>query len=242
MVEVWDETVGNRKWALGASLGGENTKMFSIESQRFIYPFLPSINSLQVELNNIFMLRKQLEEDVLGNRNLQKILQDQIKDMKNHQGLYPCPAQPSSCTKGTCFYYSQFAGMEKKYLRVKKDVKRFLFERCEGFLFDFLYCRWFGGFVTECLGAIRAHTEGQFLSFHAANGRNSMAIPLQGLFHAACSFVPTEFFHKNQRFLTWNQSVAMGSLSDHGVQLLLKELVALVTPPNRIISRERKNT
>ncbi|NXD91540.1 CK5P2 protein, partial [Chaetorhynchus papuensis] len=44
-----------------------------------------SINSLQVELNNIFMLRKQLEEDVLGNRNLQKILQDQIKDMKNHQ-------------------------------------------------------------------------------------------------------------------------------------------------------------
>ncbi|XP_041262634.1 CDK5 regulatory subunit-associated protein 2 isoform X3 [Onychostruthus taczanowskii] len=44
-----------------------------------------SINSLQVELNNIFMLRKQLEEDVLGNRNLQKILQDQIKDMKNHK-------------------------------------------------------------------------------------------------------------------------------------------------------------
>ncbi|XP_032933407.1 CDK5 regulatory subunit-associated protein 2 isoform X2 [Catharus ustulatus] len=44
-----------------------------------------SINSLQVELNNIFMLRKQLEEDVVGNRNLQKILQDQIKDMKNHK-------------------------------------------------------------------------------------------------------------------------------------------------------------
>ncbi|XP_041330995.1 CDK5 regulatory subunit-associated protein 2 isoform X1 [Pyrgilauda ruficollis] len=44
-----------------------------------------SINSLQVELNNIFMLRKQLEEDVLDNRNLQKILQDQIKDMKNHK-------------------------------------------------------------------------------------------------------------------------------------------------------------
>ncbi|KAJ7403851.1 CDK5 regulatory subunit-associated protein 2 [Pitangus sulphuratus] len=46
-----------------------------------------SINSLQVELNNIFMLRKQLEEDVLGNRNLQKILEDQIKDMKNRRGL-----------------------------------------------------------------------------------------------------------------------------------------------------------
>ncbi|NWX52983.1 CK5P2 protein, partial [Steatornis caripensis] len=44
-----------------------------------------SINSLQTELNNIFMLRKQLEEDVLANRNLQKILEDQIKNMKNQQ-------------------------------------------------------------------------------------------------------------------------------------------------------------
>ncbi|KFQ79636.1 CDK5 regulatory subunit-associated protein 2, partial [Phaethon lepturus] len=44
-----------------------------------------SINSLQTELNNIFLLRKQLEEDVLANRNLQKVLQDQIKDMKNRQ-------------------------------------------------------------------------------------------------------------------------------------------------------------
>ncbi|NXY75128.1 CK5P2 protein, partial [Glareola pratincola] len=44
-----------------------------------------SINSLQTELNNIFVLRKQLEEDVLANRNLQKVLEDQIKDMKNRQ-------------------------------------------------------------------------------------------------------------------------------------------------------------
>ncbi|KAM6297144.1 CDK5 regulatory subunit-associated protein 2 [Aegotheles albertisi] len=44
-----------------------------------------SINSLQMELNNIFMLRKQLEDDVLANRNLQKVLEDQIKDMKNRQ-------------------------------------------------------------------------------------------------------------------------------------------------------------
>ncbi|XP_009579281.1 PREDICTED: CDK5 regulatory subunit-associated protein 2, partial [Fulmarus glacialis] len=44
-----------------------------------------SINSLQTELNNIFMLRKQLEEDVLANRNLQKVLEDQIKDIKNRQ-------------------------------------------------------------------------------------------------------------------------------------------------------------
>uniref|UniRef100_A0A8D0FNN7 CDK5 regulatory subunit-associated protein 2 n=1 Tax=Strix occidentalis caurina TaxID=311401 RepID=A0A8D0FNN7_STROC len=44
-----------------------------------------SINSLQTELNNIFMLRKQLEEDILANRNLQKVLEDQIKDIKNRQ-------------------------------------------------------------------------------------------------------------------------------------------------------------
>lgn len=34
------------------------------------------------------MLRKQLEEDVLANRNLQKVLEDQIKDIKNRQGVY----------------------------------------------------------------------------------------------------------------------------------------------------------
>ncbi|XP_037254844.1 CDK5 regulatory subunit-associated protein 2 isoform X1 [Falco rusticolus] len=44
-----------------------------------------SINSLQMELNNIFMLRKQLEEGILGNRNLQKVLEDQIKDIKKRQ-------------------------------------------------------------------------------------------------------------------------------------------------------------
>ncbi|KFQ05601.1 CDK5 regulatory subunit-associated protein 2, partial [Haliaeetus albicilla] len=44
-----------------------------------------SINSLQTELNNIFTLRKQLEDDILANRNLQKVLEDQIKDIKNRQ-------------------------------------------------------------------------------------------------------------------------------------------------------------
>ncbi|KFQ05321.1 CDK5 regulatory subunit-associated protein 2, partial [Leptosomus discolor] len=44
-----------------------------------------SINSLQTELNNIFTLRKQLEDDILANRNLQKILEDQIKHIRPHQ-------------------------------------------------------------------------------------------------------------------------------------------------------------
>lgn len=42
------------------------------------------------------MLRKQLEDDILANRNLQKVLEDQIKDIKNRQGLYTCTAHPFS--------------------------------------------------------------------------------------------------------------------------------------------------
>uniref|UniRef100_A0A8C8SPC5 CDK5 regulatory subunit-associated protein 2 n=1 Tax=Pelusios castaneus TaxID=367368 RepID=A0A8C8SPC5_9SAUR len=47
-----------------------------------------SINSLQTELNNIFLLRKQLEEDILANRNLRKVLEDQIKDTKNRDETF----------------------------------------------------------------------------------------------------------------------------------------------------------
>ncbi|KAM7143946.1 CDK5 regulatory subunit-associated protein 2 isoform 2-T2 [Macrochelys suwanniensis] len=47
-----------------------------------------SINSLQTELNNIFLLRKQLEEDLLANRNLRKVLEDQIKDTKNRDETF----------------------------------------------------------------------------------------------------------------------------------------------------------
>lgn len=186
-------------------------------SEIYLSLFFPSINSLQVELNNIFMLRKQLEEDVLGNRNLQKILQDQIKDMKNHKGLYPCPAQPFSCTKEKWFYYSHFAGMEKKYLRVKKMWKDFFF-------FYFFYCRWFGGFVTECLGAIRAHTEGQFLfpcskclKFYGNSTAGIISCCLQLCTHTIYfSHKSHRFvFHNSHGFLTLNQSLAMGSLSDH---------------------------
>ncbi|OXB69163.1 hypothetical protein ASZ78_009639 [Callipepla squamata] len=44
-----------------------------------------SLNSLQTELNKIFMLRRQLEDDILATRNLQKVLEDQIKNAKNRQ-------------------------------------------------------------------------------------------------------------------------------------------------------------
>uniref|UniRef100_A0A8C2UDB4 CDK5 regulatory subunit-associated protein 2 n=1 Tax=Coturnix japonica TaxID=93934 RepID=A0A8C2UDB4_COTJA len=44
-----------------------------------------SLNSLQTELNKIFVLRKQLEDDILATRNLQKVLEDQINNAKHRQ-------------------------------------------------------------------------------------------------------------------------------------------------------------
>ncbi|XP_034871846.1 CDK5 regulatory subunit-associated protein 2 isoform X6 [Mirounga leonina] len=44
-----------------------------------------SINSLQVELNSIFALRKQLEQDVLSYRNLQKTLEEQISEIRRRE-------------------------------------------------------------------------------------------------------------------------------------------------------------
>ncbi|XP_030877120.1 CDK5 regulatory subunit-associated protein 2-like [Leptonychotes weddellii] len=45
-----------------------------------------SINSLQAELNSIFALRKQLEQDVLSCRNLQKTLEEQISEIRRREG------------------------------------------------------------------------------------------------------------------------------------------------------------
>lgn len=59
-------------------------------------PFSLSLNSLQTELNKIFMLRKQLEDDILATRNLQKVLEDQIKNARNRQGVYTRAAHPFS--------------------------------------------------------------------------------------------------------------------------------------------------
>lgn len=42
------------------------------------------------------MLRKQLEDDILATRNLQKVLEDQVKNAKNRQGLYARAALPFS--------------------------------------------------------------------------------------------------------------------------------------------------
>ncbi|XP_062937842.1 CDK5 regulatory subunit-associated protein 2 isoform X2 [Cynocephalus volans] len=44
-----------------------------------------SVNSVQGELNNIFALRKQLEQDVLSYRNLQKTLEEQISEIRRRE-------------------------------------------------------------------------------------------------------------------------------------------------------------
>ncbi|XP_064147604.1 CDK5 regulatory subunit-associated protein 2 isoform X2 [Loxodonta africana] len=44
-----------------------------------------SINNLQAELNNVFALRRQLEQDVLSYRNLQKTLEEQINEIRRRE-------------------------------------------------------------------------------------------------------------------------------------------------------------
>nr|XP_055157748.1 CDK5 regulatory subunit-associated protein 2 isoform X4 [Nyctereutes procyonoides] len=63
-----------------------------LKKERDIYAHLvkslqdpDSINSLQAELNSIFALRKQLEQDVLTCRNLQKTLEEQISEIRRRE-------------------------------------------------------------------------------------------------------------------------------------------------------------
>uniref|UniRef100_A0A8C5UP83 CDK5 regulatory subunit-associated protein 2 n=1 Tax=Microcebus murinus TaxID=30608 RepID=A0A8C5UP83_MICMU len=63
-----------------------------LKKERDIYTHLvkslqdsDSINNLQAELNSIFALRKQLEQDVLSYRNLQKTLEEQISEIRRRE-------------------------------------------------------------------------------------------------------------------------------------------------------------
>ncbi|XP_010601224.1 CDK5 regulatory subunit-associated protein 2 isoform X6 [Fukomys damarensis] len=63
-----------------------------LKKERDIYTHLvkslqnsDSIDNLQAELNAIFALRKQLEQDVLSCRNLQKILEEQISEIRRRE-------------------------------------------------------------------------------------------------------------------------------------------------------------
>ncbi|XP_072487861.1 CDK5 regulatory subunit-associated protein 2 isoform X3 [Notamacropus eugenii] len=64
----------------------------ALKKERHIYSDLvralkdsDSINSVQAELNNIFSLRKQLEDDVLSYQTLRKTLEDQINEIKRQE-------------------------------------------------------------------------------------------------------------------------------------------------------------
>uniref|UniRef100_A0A8B9S908 CDK5 regulatory subunit-associated protein 2 n=1 Tax=Apteryx owenii TaxID=8824 RepID=A0A8B9S908_APTOW len=83
-----------------------------------------SINSLQTELNNIFLLRKQLEEDILANRNLQKVLEDQIKDVKNRQDetLSFCGDQTSYMS--ICLGEQDHLGLQIDHLSLEELKKK----------------------------------------------------------------------------------------------------------------------
>lgn len=46
----------------------------------------PSDSNLQAELKEVLALRKQLEQDVLAYRNLQKALQEQLSEIRRREG------------------------------------------------------------------------------------------------------------------------------------------------------------
>lgn len=46
----------------------------------------PSASNLQAELKEVLALRKQLEQDVLAYRNLQKALQEQLSEIRRREG------------------------------------------------------------------------------------------------------------------------------------------------------------
>uniref|UniRef100_A0A8C0BMD2 CDK5 regulatory subunit associated protein 2 n=1 Tax=Buteo japonicus TaxID=224669 RepID=A0A8C0BMD2_9AVES len=103
-----------------------------------------NINSLQTELNNIFMLRKQLEDDILANRNLQKVLEDQIKDIKNRQDetLSFCGDQTSYMS--ICLGEQDHLSLQIDHLSLeelkKKEHFYFSWNVCLYFLYSTVTC------------------------------------------------------------------------------------------------------
>lgn len=49
---------------------------------------LPGSSDLQAELKEVLALRKQLEQDVLAYRNLQKALQEQLSEIQRREGTH----------------------------------------------------------------------------------------------------------------------------------------------------------
>uniref|UniRef100_A0A8C4XME6 CDK5 regulatory subunit-associated protein 2 n=1 Tax=Falco tinnunculus TaxID=100819 RepID=A0A8C4XME6_FALTI len=114
--------------------------ILALKKEQSIYSMLvktfkesDSINSLQMELNNIFMLRKQLEEGILGNRNLQKVLEDQIKDIKKRQDetLSFCGDQTSYMS--ICLGEQDHLSLQVDHLSLEELKKKVL-------IFFIIYC------------------------------------------------------------------------------------------------------
>lgn len=137
-----------------------------------------SLNSLQTELNNIFVLRKQLEEDVLANRNLQKVLEDQIKDIKNRQGVYihvqPIPFLDLLAQKKTGFITVHLLGWEETFESRKRCEKLQLYIR-----------KMIWGICNRLSLSNQGICRGSDFSFRTPNVSDSMVILLQWSFQAA---------------------------------------------------------
>uniref|UniRef100_A0A8C9DU11 CDK5 regulatory subunit-associated protein 2 n=1 Tax=Prolemur simus TaxID=1328070 RepID=A0A8C9DU11_PROSS len=81
-----------------------------------------SINNLQAELNSIFALRKQLEQDVLSYRNLQKTLEEQISEIRRREEPFSFYSDQTSYLSICLEEHNQFQVEHFSQEELKKKV------------------------------------------------------------------------------------------------------------------------
>uniref|UniRef100_A0A2K6GSM6 CDK5 regulatory subunit-associated protein 2 n=1 Tax=Propithecus coquereli TaxID=379532 RepID=A0A2K6GSM6_PROCO len=81
-----------------------------------------SINNLQAELNSVFALRKQLEQDVLSYRNLQKTLEEQISEIRRREEPFSFYSDQTSYLSICLEEHNQFQVEHFSQEELKKKV------------------------------------------------------------------------------------------------------------------------
>ncbi|XP_069332825.1 CDK5 regulatory subunit-associated protein 2 isoform X3 [Eulemur rufifrons] len=100
-----------------------------LKKERDIYTHLvkslqesDSINNLQAELNSVFALRKQLEQDVLSYRNLQKTLEEQISEIRRREEPFSFYSDQTSYLSICLEEHNQFQVEHFSQEELKKKV------------------------------------------------------------------------------------------------------------------------
>uniref|UniRef100_A0A8C5VU46 CDK5 regulatory subunit-associated protein 2 n=1 Tax=Microcebus murinus TaxID=30608 RepID=A0A8C5VU46_MICMU len=104
-----------------------------LKKERDIYTHLvkslqdsDSINNLQAELNSIFALRKQLEQDVLSYRNLQKTLEEQISEIRRREEPFSFYSDQTSYLSICLEEHNQFQVEHFSQEELKKKVSELI--------------------------------------------------------------------------------------------------------------------